>query len=522
MIPTELVDLSRWQFALTSMYHFIFVPLTLGLSFMLVVMEACYVTTGKEIYKDMTKFWGKLFGVNFALGVATGITMEFQFGTNWAYYSHYVGDIFGAPLAIEGLMAFFLESTFIGLFFFGWTRLKKSTHLIVTICMALGSNLSALWILIANAWMQYPVGSDFNFETMRMEMTNFFDVILSPWAQAKFGHTIAAGYVTGALFVLAISAWYILKGRDLEFAKRSFRVAAAFGLVVSLFTIHLGDESGYLVAKDQPAKMAAMEAAWETVPAPAPMTVFGLPDEENMVTRANIEIPWLFGIIATRSLDTPIPGIKDLIEENSLRIRNGVVAMQTLTALRKDPANPELLEQFESVKNDLGYGMLLRKYTEDPARATDKMIAQAAKDTIPGVNIMFWSFRAMVGCGVALLAIFALSLFYSAKNLITERRWLLKASFFALPLPWIACELGWMVAEYGRQPWSIYEILPVHLSTSTLSVGSVMGSLVGFVLLYSALLIAEMWLMIKLVKTGPSYLGTGRYFFERNSINDKE
>ena len=328
MIPTELVDLSRWQFALTSMYHFIFVPLTLGLSFMLVVMEACYVTTGKEIYKDMTKFWGKLFGVNFALGVATGITMEFQFGTNWAYYSHYVGDIFGAPLAIEGLMAFFLESTFIGLFFFGWKRLKKSTHLIVTICMALGSNLSALWILIANAWMQYPVGADFNFETMRMEMTNFFDVILSPWAQAKFGHTIAAGYVTGALFVLAISAWYILKGRDLEFAKRSFRVAAAFGLVVSLFTIHLGDESGYLVAKDQPAKMAAMEAAWETVPAPAPMTVFGLPDEENMVTRANIEIPWLFGIIATRSLDTPIPGIKDLIEENSLRIRNGVVATQ--------------------------------------------------------------------------------------------------------------------------------------------------------------------------------------------------
>ena len=255
MISTELVDLSRWQFALTSMYHFIFVPLTLGLSFMLVVMEACYVVTGKEVYKDMTKFWGKLFGVNFALGVATGITMEFQFGTNWAYYSHYVGDIFGAPLAIEGLMAFFLESTFIGLFFFGWKRLKKSTHLIVTIFMALGSNLSALWILIANAWMQYPIGSEFNFETMRMEMTNFFDVILSPWAQAKFGHTISAGYMTGALFVLAISAWYMLKGRDLEFAKRSFRVAAAFGLVVSVFTIHLGDESGYLVAKDQPAKL---------------------------------------------------------------------------------------------------------------------------------------------------------------------------------------------------------------------------------------------------------------------------
>ena len=388
--------------------------------------------------------------------------------------------------------------------------------------MALGSNLSALWILIANAWMQYPVGSDFNFETMRMEMTNFFDVILSPWAQAKFGHTIAAGYVTGALFVLAVSAWYMLKGRDLEFAKRSFRVAAAFGLIVSIFTIHLGDESGYLVAKDQPAKMAAMEAAWETAPAPAPMTIFGLPDEENQVTRANVEIPWLFGIIATRSLDTPIPGIKDLIEQNTQRIQNGIVAMQTLTALRKDPDNAALREQFNTVKDDLGYGMLLRKYTEDPSRATPEMIAQAAQDTIPGVNIMFWSFRAMVGCGIALLLVFAFGLYYSAKDLITSRRWLLKASFLALPLPWIACELGWMVAEYGRQPWSIYEILPVHLSTSTLSVGSVMGSLIGFVLLYSALLVVEMWLMIKLIKTGPSFLGTGRYFFERNRLNDKE
>lgn len=522
MISTELVDLSRWQFALTSMYHFIFVPLTLGLSFMLVVMEACYLVTGKEVYKDMTKFWGKLFGVNFALGVATGITMEFQFGTNWAYYSHYVGDIFGAPLAIEGLMAFFLESTFIGLFFFGWKRLKKTTHLIVTIFMALGSNLSALWILIANAWMQYPAGANFNFETMRMEMTNFFDVILSPWAQVKFGHTIAAGYVTGALFVLAVSAWFILKGRDLEFAKRSLRIAAAFGLIVSIFSIHLGDESGYLVAKDQPTKIAAMEAVWETAPAPAPMTIFGLPDEENQVTRANIEIPWLFGIIATRSLNTTIPGIKDLVEQNTQRIENGIVAMQRLSALRKDPNNIELRNQFNTVKNDLGYGMLLRKYTDDPAHATAEMIQKAAEDTIPGVNIMFWSFRAMVGCGVALLFIFALSLYYSAKDLIASRRWLLKVSFFALPLPWIACESGWIVAEYGRQPWSIYEILPVHLSTSTLSAANVMGSLFGFVLLYSVLLIIEMWLMIKLIKTGPSFLGTGRYFFERKIAGDKE
>lgn len=522
MISSELVDLSRLQFALTSMYHFIFVPLTLGLSFLLVVMEACYLITGREVYKDMTKFWGKLFGINFALGVATGITMEFQFGTNWAYYSHYVGDIFGAPLAIEGLMAFFLESTFIGLFFFGWKRLKKGTHFLVTFFMAIGSNLSALWILIANAWMQYPTGSSFNFQTMRMEMTDFFAVILSPWAQAKFGHTISAGYMTGAAFVLAISAWYILKGRDMEFAKRSFRLAATFGLIVSIFTIHLGDESGYLVARDQPAKMASMEAVWETHPAPAPMTVFGLPDEKEQTTRANVEIPWLFGIIATRSLDTEIIGIKELVAQNKVRIQNGIVALETLSALRRDPSQPVLQERFKQYEKDLGYGMLLHKYTNEPSRATPEMIEQAALDTIPNVNIMFWGFRAMVGCGLALLFIFGLSLYYSFKDVIANRTWLLRAAFVALPLPWIACELGWMVAEYGRQPWSIYEVLPVHLSTSTLSVASVTGSLIGFVLLYSALLVVEMWLMVRLVKTGPSLLGTGRYYFEQKVSADKE
>ena len=274
MISTDLVDLSRLQFALTAMYHFIFVPLTLGLSFLLVVMEVTYVLTGKQMYKDMTRFWGKLFGINFALGVATGITMEFQFGTNWAYYSHYVGDIFGAPLAIEGLMAFFLESTFIGLFFFGWDRLSKGKHLFATIMMALGSNLSALWILVANGWMMYPTGAEFNFETMRMEMTNFWAVFTSEWAQAKFVHTVAGGYMTGAMFVMAVSAYYLLKRQDVKFAASSFRLAAAFGIVSSILTIHMGDESGFLVTRDQPTKIAAMEATWDTHEAPAPLTLF--------------------------------------------------------------------------------------------------------------------------------------------------------------------------------------------------------------------------------------------------------
>ena len=348
MLSQELVDLSRLQFAMTAMYHFLFVPLTLGLSFMLVVMEACYVVTGREVYKDMTRFWGKLFGINFALGVATGITMEFQFGTNWAYYSHYVGDIFGAPLAIEGLMAFFLESTFIGLFFFGWNRLSKGGHMAVTFLMALGSNLSALWILVANAWMQYPVGSEFNYETMRMEMNNFWEVVTSPWAQAKFMHTINAGYMTGAMFVLAISAWYLIRGRDIGFAKRSLRLAAVFGFVASILTVHLGDESGYLVTQNQPQKIASMEAVWETHEAPAPLSLFAITDEEARKNTFEISFPWLMGLMGTRSLSQEIEGINPLVEKAQARIINGQRAVTLLESLRKDKDNASLRVRLEA------------------------------------------------------------------------------------------------------------------------------------------------------------------------------
>ena len=247
----DVVELSRLQFGLTAMYHFLFVPLTLGLSVLLAIMEAVYVMTGRAIWREMVRFWGVLFGINFAMGVATGITMEFQFGANWAYYAHYVGDIFGAPLAIEGLMAFFLEATFVGLFFFGWDRLSKVQHLVVTCLLALGTNLSALWILIANGWMQNPVGARFNVATMRMEVTDFGAVIFNPVAQAKFVHTISAGYVTGAVFVLAISAWYLLKGRHRELAIRSMTVAASFGLAGALSVVVLGDESGYTAGQNQ-------------------------------------------------------------------------------------------------------------------------------------------------------------------------------------------------------------------------------------------------------------------------------
>src|ERR1700744_5769455 len=305
------VSLSRLQFAVTALYHFLFVPLTLGLSFMLAIMESVYVMTGREIWRRMTLFWGVCFGINFAMGVATGIVMEFQYGMNWSYYSHYVGDVFGAPLAIEGLMAFFLEATFVGMFFFAWDRLSKVQNLIATWLLALGTNLSALWILIANGWMQYPVGAKFNPDTMRMEVTGFMEVLFNPVAQAKFVHTVSAGYVTGAMFVLSISAWYLLRGRHVELAKRSMTDAASFGLAAALSVVVLGDESGYTAGENQKMKIAAIEAMWETEPAPAPFTIVGLPSQAGRETRYAIHVPYVLGLIATRSIDKQVIGIKD-------------------------------------------------------------------------------------------------------------------------------------------------------------------------------------------------------------------
>jgi cytochrome d ubiquinol oxidase subunit I len=514
LISEELVDLSRLQFAATAMYHFLFVPLTLGMVWLLVIMESVYVMTGKLVWKDMTRFWGKLFGINFALGVTTGITLEFQFGTNWAYYSHYVGDIFGAPLAIEGLMAFFLESTFIGLFFFGWERLTKTQHLMVTTLMAVGTNLSALWILIANGWMQNPVGAEFNYQTMRMELTDFWAVVFNPDAQAKFVHTVSAGYVTGAVFVLSVSSWYLLKGRDVEFAKRSFRVASAFGLASVLSVIVLGDESGYTVGEAQQTKMAALEAMWETEPAPAGLKIIAGINEAESRNDWEIEIPWVMGLIGTRSISKEIPGIREIKARNRERILNGIVAVSALETLRKQRDDPVARQVFERHKADLGFGLLLRKYVVDVRQATPEIITKAVNDTVPRVTPMFWSFRIMVGLGFAMLLLFGLTFWSTLKSDCEARPWLLKWAVWMLPAPWIACELGWVVAEYGRQPWTIYGVLPTHLSVSTLSVASLYGSLAGFVGFYTLLLIVEIYLMQKFARQGPGSLGTGRYQFE--------
>jgi cytochrome d ubiquinol oxidase subunit I len=511
MISEQLVDLSRLQFAATAMYHFLFVPLTLGMVWLLVIMESAYVMTGKQVYQDMTKFWGKLFGINFAMGVTTGITLEFQFGTNWAYYSHFVGDIFGAPLAIEGLMAFFLESTFIGLFFFGWDRLSKVQHLMVTLLLAIGSNLSALWILVANGWMQDPVGATFNYETMRMELASFWAVLFNPTSQAKFVHTVSAGYVTGALFVLAVSSWYLLKGRDVEFAKRSFRIAAAFGLASAASVIVLGDESGYTVTESQQTKLAAMEAMWETEPAPAGFTLIAVPDERAMRNDYAIHIPYVMGLIGTRTASKQIPGIKEIMAKNRERVLSGIEAVTALEALRKAPRDEALRAAFEKHRADLGFGLLLNKYTTDVRQATPAMIDRAVADTIPRVAPMFWSFRIMVALGFALLVLFVLAFYYTLKGTYVHKRWLLRWALWFVPVPWIAGELGWFVAEYGRQPWTIFGVLPTHLSVSTISVGSVYGSLAGFIVFYTLLAIADVYLMVKFARQGPGSLGSGRY-----------
>ena len=511
MVNEQLVELSRLQFAITALYHFLFVPLTLGMVWLLVIMESVYVMTGKAIYQDMTRFWGKLFGINFALGVTTGITLEFQFGTNWAYYSHYVGDVFGAPLAIEGLMAFFLESTFIGLFFFGWNRLSKQKHLMVTLLMAVGTNLSALWILIANGWMQNPVGAAFNTTTMRMELVDFWALVFNPDAQAKFVHTVSAGYLTGSMFVLSISAWYLLKGRNVEFAKRSFRIAAAFGLASACSVIVLGDESGYTVGEAQQTKMAAIEAMWQTEPAPAPFTLIAWPDQARERNDWAVKIPWVMGLIGTRSISKQIPGIQEIKARNRVRIVSGIKAVTALTALRENPQDAAAKQEFERHQTDLGFGLLLKKYVAPVSAATSADIQRAVDSTIPRVAPMFWSFRIMVGLGFAMLALFALSFWSTVKVECVQKPWLLKWALWMLPVPWISCELGWFVAEYGRQPWTIYGVLPTDLSVSTLSAANLYGSLAGFVAFYTVLLIVEMVLMVKFARQGPGSLGTGRY-----------
>ncbi|TAL61968.1 MAG: cytochrome bd-I ubiquinol oxidase subunit CydA, partial [Legionella sp.] len=417
-------------------------------------------------------------------------------------------DVFGVPLAIEGLMAFFLEATFVGLFFFGWNKLSRVKHLMCTWLLALGTNLSALWILVANGWMQNPVGAYFNYQTMRMEVSSFYDILFNPVAQAKFVHTISAGYVTGAMFVLSISAYFLLRGRHKAFAQRSMTVAVSFGLASALSVVVLGDESGYVANANQKMKLAVIEAMWHTDEAPAGLTLIGIPDDKTLTTRYAINIPFVLGIIATRSFNTPLPGIFELIDEGKLRIHEGMKAYAALSQLQIDPQNAQAKAEFEKYGQYLGYGLLVKRYTENVTDATEEQIDKAAHDLKPKVIPMFFSFRVMVGCGFYFILLFAVGFYLSVRHKLHTTTWYHRMAFYSLPLPWVAAELGWVVAEYGRQPWAVQGILPTFMGSSSVSAANVWTSIAGFVLFYTVLAVVELYLMVKYIRLGPDVLHT--------------
>ncbi|WP_457745761.1 cytochrome ubiquinol oxidase subunit I [Sulfurimonas sp.] len=500
-----LVDWSRAQFALTALYHWLFVPLTLGLTFIVAIMETIYVKTGDEKWKTTTKYWMGLLAINFAIGLATGIIMEFEFGTNWSNYSWIVGDIFGAPLAIEGLMAFFMESTFFAVMFFGWNKVSKKMHLTSTWLVAVGSNLSALWILIANGWMQHPVGMHFNPDTARNEMQNFWELFLNPNAVSKFLHTVSSGYVLASLFVVGISAWYLLKKRDTQFARRSIIVASSFGLVTSLFLLTTGDESAHQVALNQPMKLAAMEGLYEGEKR-AGIVAFGILDEAKEIGDKidpfifSFEIPGALSFLGYHDLNAFVPGIDDLVYGNerhklisvSQKMKEGKKAVDALREykdLKKIgdmQGAKEALKIFEANQKYMGYG-----YLKDP------------KDAVPNVSLSFYSFHTMVGLGSWFLVLFLMTLYYSMTNEMHNKKWLLYLSLLSIPLGYVAQEAGWIVAEVGRQPWAIQDLLPVGMAASNVASTSVMITFWLFAVLFTGLLIAEVKIMLKQIKIGP-------------------
>ena len=504
-IDPTLVDWSRAQFALTALYHWLFVPLTLGLTFIVAIMETIYVKTGDEWWKKTTKFWMGLLAINFAIGLATGIIMEFEFGTNWSNYSWIVGDIFGAPLAIEGIMAFFMESTFFAVMFFGWDKVSKKFHLLSTWLVAIGSNLSALWILVANGWMQHPVGMKFNPDSARNEMQNFWDVVFNPTSYSKFLHTISSGYVLASLFVIAVSSWYLLKKRDIKFAKRSIVVAASFGLLVSIFNITTGDDAARAITKYQPVKLAAMEGLYEGKKG-VELVAFGVLNPKKKIGDNQepfifkIAIPNGLSLLSYHKFDAYIPGLKELVygdkEHNIMsaaeKIKRGKIAVAALKEYKEAKAKKDMqkakeaLEKFNANSRYLGYG-----YLKSPT------------DILPSMPITFYAFHTMVTLGTWFILMFIIILYLVMKNSLEQKRWLLWLGVLSLPMGYIAQEMGWITAEVGRQPWAIQDMLPVHMATSNIANTSVQITFWLFAVLFTALLIAEIKIMTTQIKIGP-------------------
>ena len=507
-IDVSLIDWSRAQFALTAMYHWLFVPLTLGLGLIMCILETIYYRTGDEKWKRTTKFWMKLFGVNFAIGVATGIILEFEFGTNWSNYSWFVGDIFGAPLAIEGIVAFFLEATFIGVMFFGWNKVSKKFHLVSTWLTVGGATLSALWILVANAWMQYPVGMEFNMETVRGEMIDFWAVALSPVAINKFFHTVISSRIVGAAFVIGISSWYLLKNREKDLALDSIKVASLVGIVALVLTIITGHGSAQEVAEKQPMKLAAMEGLYEGgngvgLVAAALLTPGKQYDDNKNPYIFNISFPKMLSFLIDFNADGYVPGINNLIKGGydtpngkalSMveKIERGKIAISALGQYSEAKKAKDTNVMNEAGKNFrensayFGYG-----YFNSPAEA------------IPNVPLTFYSFHIMVFLGVFFFALFIVVWYYGYKKKFAETKWLQQLCLISIPLAYICSQAGWVVAEVGRQPWAIQDVLPVSAAVSNIQTASVQITFFIFLALFTTLMIAEVGIMVKQIKAGP-------------------
>ena len=504
-IDLSVVNWSRAQFAFTALYHWIFVPLTLGLSFLCAFFETIYVRTGNKEWRNITKFWMTLFGINFAIGVATGIILEFQFGTNWSNYSWIVGDIFGAPLAIEGIFAFFLEATFFAVMFFGWNRVSKKFHLFSTWMVAVGSNLSAVWILVANAWMQNPVGMAFNPETARFEMQNFFEVVFNPVAVSKFTHTSSSGFVMASLFVLTVSSWFLIKGRHIQMAKKSILVASVFGLIASVYVGFTGDEAAYEVAQKQPMKLAAIEGLYKGE-TNAGIVAAGIlrsdkqPGDGQDPYILKIKIPFMLSLLANRSFGSFVPGIDDLvygneehgIESAASKIAKGKKAVNDLAMFKqarkdKDVAQAVLsLNAFNENQEFMGYG-----YLDSP------------EESVPPVAIPYYAFHVMVTLGTLFPVLFAAFLYFIFKDSLTKQKWLLPIGLISALLGLMAQQSGWIVAEVGRQPWAINGLLPVKMSATNLAASNVQLTFFMFFGLFTILLIAEITIMLKQISIGP-------------------
>ena len=507
-IDPTLIDWSRAQFALTAIYHWLFVPLTLGLAVIMGIIETIYYRTGKPFWREASQFWQRLFGVNFAMGVATGIILEFEFGTNWSNYSWFVGDIFGAPLAVEGIVAFFMESTFVAVMFFGWEKVSKGFHLASTWLTGIGATISAWWILVANSWMQYPVGCEFNPDTVRNEMTSFADVALSPMAVDKFFHTVTSSWIVGAVFVCAVSCWYLLKGREKLLARQSIKIASIVGIVASVIAMATGDSSAVKVAEVQPMKLAAMEALYdggegEGLTVIAAINPCSQPDyAKGGEAPLRISIPNGLSLLATHSMNGYVPGINDILngytrpdgkrelsaEEKMERGRNAIAALAEYRKIKAADANdsrlPELTKQLKEDMPYFGYG-----YIKD------------RDELVPFIPINFYAFRIMVGIGTLLLLFFLLIGHVAWRQDITVRsRWLWMAAILMLPLTYIASEAGWIVAELGRQPWAIQDMLPTVAAVSDLRSGSVALTFFIFLVLFTVLLIAEIRIMCRVIK----------------------